>query len=235
MAKPREKFKTKHGVFDEFTNRTLFKLISEHHFEGLTSPLSIGKESNVFAARNKDGNYVAVKIYRLETCDFNRMYDYIKFDPRFSGLLKNRRKVIFAWAQREYRNLLLAHEANIAAPLPITVKNNVLVEEFIGNSSPAPRLVTQKPKDPKRFFHEIIKNITTLYKHNMTHGDLSAFNILNHNEKPVLIDFSQATVKENPRFEELFERDVTIITNHFNKLGLKLNVQKIINKIKAGR
>jgi len=44
----REKFKTRHDVFDEFTNRTIFKLITEGHFRGLESPINIGKESNVF-------------------------------------------------------------------------------------------------------------------------------------------------------------------------------------------
>jgi serine/threonine-protein kinase RIO1 len=32
--KPDDKFKTMHNVFDEFTNRTIFKLISEGYFEG---------------------------------------------------------------------------------------------------------------------------------------------------------------------------------------------------------
>jgi len=62
----REKFKTRHDVFDEFTNRTIFKLITEGHFRGLESPINIGKESNVFSALNKEGNRVIVKIYRLE-------------------------------------------------------------------------------------------------------------------------------------------------------------------------
>ena len=61
----REKFKTKHGVFDDFTNRTIFKLITEGHFRGLESPINIGKESNVFIARKNNkkiiGNYRWVK------------------------------------------------------------------------------------------------------------------------------------------------------------------------------
>ena len=236
MAKQaKEKFKTYKGVFDNFTLLTLFKLSSQGHFDELKSPISIGKESNVFVAETKSGDFVAVKIYRLETCDFNRMYDYIRFDPRFSGLLKKRRKVIFAWAQREYRNLLLAHDLRVAAPSPIAVRNNVLIEEFIGNANPAPRLVNLPPKNKKEFFDNIIKNITKLYKRNLTHGDLSQFNILNHNQKPVLIDFSQATVSNNTLFEELFERDVSIICKYFIKLGLKLDTQKVINKIKAGK
>jgi RIO kinase 1 len=233
MAKSGEKFKTEHGVFDAFTTKTIFKLASEGHFEGLKSPISIGKESNVFVAQRQDDSYVAVKIFRLETADFNRMYDYIKFDPRFTGLLKRRRQVIFTWAQREYRNLLLAREAGVAAPTPLAVKHNVLVEEFIGKTNPSPRLITSPPKNPAVFFDEILRYITMLYKNSLTHGDLSAFNILNHKEKPIFIDFSHATTAKSPLFNELFERDVKVICNYFNKLKLEVDIKKIIKRIKS--
>ena len=233
MAKSGDQFKTEHGVFDQFTSRALFKLSSENYFEGLVSPISIGKESNVFSAIKTDKSLVAVKIYRLETCDFNRMFDYIKADTRFMGLLKRRRQVIFAWAQREYRNLLLAREANVNVPTPLAFKYNVLVEEFIGDDDgPAPRLVNMPPKDPRAFYEKLIKELKRLYKHNLTHGDLSAFNILNYDEQPVLIDFSQATTKESPRFNELFQRDIQTICNYFNKHGLKLDHKTVIKAFK---
>ena len=46
----REKFKTYKSVFDEKTLRVLFKLESEGYFEELKSPISVGKEANVFSA-----------------------------------------------------------------------------------------------------------------------------------------------------------------------------------------
>ena len=231
MHRTRERFKTYKGVFDEFTLRNIFKLASEGHFEGLVSPISVGKESNVFSARTKEGAFVAVKIYRLENCDFNRMYDYIKGDPRFTGLLKQRRKVIFAWAQREYRNLLIAHEAAVAAPLPITVKSNVLVEEFIGNGSAAPRLINAPPQDPEAFLGQLLTEMRKLGQHGLTHGDLSAFNILNHGEKPVLIDLSQATVRDNARFKELFERDCRTVAEYFTKIGCTMTTERIMRRV----
>jgi serine/threonine-protein kinase RIO1 len=76
MAKiSKEKWKVWGNVFDEFTFRTLFKLASQGHFEELKSPVSIGKESNIFSAKKSKENII-IKIYRLETCDFNKMYDY---------------------------------------------------------------------------------------------------------------------------------------------------------------
>src|SRR3989338_637573 len=98
----KEKFKTYKGVFDNKTLRVIFKLESEGYFDELRSPVSVGKESNIFTAVKKDGTYVIVKIYRINNADFKRMYKYIGPDSRFKGLSNQRRKVIGAWAQREY-------------------------------------------------------------------------------------------------------------------------------------
>jgi len=229
MKKFKEEFKTMHGVFDEFTNRTIFKLISQHHFDGLIGPISLGKEAVVFQAK-KDNEKVSVKVYRLETCDFNRMYDYLKYDPRFK-VKRGKRNIIFTWAQREYRNLLKAREANVSAPKPISIENNVLVMEFIGNENPAPKLKDSEIKNPKEFFDEIIKNIKRLYKAELVHTDLSQFNILNHHQRPVFIDFSQCTSLENPNFKEYLERDIRNIIIFFERFNLKLDEKKIKEKI----
>jgi len=233
MAKiTKEKFKTKHNVFDDFTNRNLFKLISQGHFEGLIGPVSIGKESNIFTAK-KGQDKIIIKIYRLETSDFNRMYSYIRDDPRFINLRKQKRKIIFAWCQREYRNLLNARDAGVRVPLPITFLSNILVMELIGDTQPAPKLKDAIPKDKKKFFNEIMKNIEKLHKAGFVHSDLSHFNILNHDERPVFIDFSHMTPTRNPNSMEYLKRDVKNICNFFNRIGLKTDKEEFIKKLKA--
>ena len=235
-SKPKEKFKTRHDVFDEFTNRTIYKLITRGHFEGLKSPISIGKESNVFSALKKDGTRVMVKIYRLEACDFNRMYDYIKDDPRYIHLRKGKRNIVFIWVQREYRNLLKAREANVSVPTPLTFSNNVLVLEFIGDKDLiAPKLKDAVPKKPKEFFNKIIWNMNKMYKAGLVHADLSSFNILNHNEMPVFIDFSQCTTFESSRANEYLERDIRNICAFFKKIGLKVEEKKVKDYIKINK
>ena len=228
-----EKFKVMHNVFDELTNRTIFKLISEGHFDGLESPVSIGKEANIFSAK-KGNKRIMVKIYRLTSCDFNKMFDYIKSDPRYAGLQGKKRKIIFFWVQREYRNLLKARKANVKVPIPITFKNNIIVMEFIGTGIElAPRLKDKKPKDPEKFFSGIIKDIKKLYKAGLVHADLSPFNILNFDEKPVFIDFSQCSSLRDSRAEEYLQRDIRNICNFFKKSGLKPDEEKIIKRVKA--
>ncbi|MBS3112868.1 serine protein kinase RIO [Candidatus Woesearchaeota archaeon] len=231
VKKTKEIWKTYQGVFDQFTNRTLFKLASQGHFLELKSPISIGKESHLFTATTNSGEFVAIKIHRLETSDFNSMYNYIRVDPRYNWLRKHQRKIIFAWTQREFRNLLLAREAGVSIPKPIAVKENILIMEFIGNKESAPQLKNQFPKKPKLFLDLIIKNMKKMYEADFVHGDLSDFNILNYNEKPVLIDFSQATNMSAPNGEELFERDIKNISNFFSKQGLNITPSKLREKI----
>lgn len=228
MAKvTKEKFKVFGNVFDNFTVRTIIKLSSKLDFDAYTlTPLFIGKESNVFLCLRGEETIV-LKIYRLETCDFNRLYDYIKYDPRFISLKKQRRKIIFAWTQREYRNLLKAREAKVRVPTPYAFDNNVLAMEMIGDEHPAQKLKDQLPKDLKQFFDDTIKQTKKLLKAGLVHADLSHFNILNYHDSPVFIDFSQATPTETVNAPELLLRDIRNLCTFFEKKGLKLDHKEV--------
>ena len=223
-----ERFKTAKGVFDEFTNRNLFELKSKGIFDDLISPIYVGKESNVFSAQKEEKKLI-VKIYRLQNFDFNKMFDYIRKDTRYHGLKNHRRQIIFAWTQREFRNLKIAEKAKINSPKPIIFKNNILIEEMIGE--PAPALKDSYPEDPKKFFDKIILFMKKMYKEGLIHGDLSSFNILNHDEKPFIIDFSQATLVKTPNSEELLERDIKNLIRFFGKLGIKKDYEKVLKKV----
>jgi RIO kinase 1 len=225
-----ERFKTIKGVFDEFTNRTLFDLQKKGVFDELVSPLEVGKESNVFVG-NKGKKKVIIKIYRMQTNDFKRMYDYIRKDTRYQFLRKKRREIILAWTQREFKNLLRAEKGKVKSPHALGWKNNIIVEEFIGNKEAAPPLKDAYPAYPHQFLQDIITEMKKMYKVKLIHGDLSSFNILNHNEKPVLIDFSQATLTKTPNSEELLVRDVKNILKFFKKLGVEESFEKVMKEI----
>jgi RIO kinase 1 len=225
-----ERFRTIKGVFDEFTNRTLFDLQKRGIFEELVSPLKVGKESNVFVGTKEDKK-VIVKIYRMQTNDFKRMYDYIRKDKRYQSLRRKRREIILAWTQREYKNLLKAAKGKVKVPEVLGFKNNVIVEEFIGDKEASPPLKDSYPNYPHQFFQDIITEMRKMYKIGLIHGDLSSFNILNKNDKPILIDFSQSTLVKTPNSEELLERDINNILNFFKKFGVNENFQKVIGDI----
>ena len=109
---------------------------------------------------------------------------------------------------------------------------NIIVEEMIG--SPAPPLKDAAPSDPKEFFNLIVEQMRILYQDgNLIHGDLSSFNILNHEEKPFLIDFSQSTLVGTPNSEELLRRDIKNVIHYFRKLGVHEDEEDIFTAITA--
>ena len=227
-----EKHKTRNNVFDAFTERNLFQLASRGLFDEETlSPVKIGKEANIFRATSEKG-YVIIKIYRLETCDFNRMYEYLVVDPRYGSLTKKRRETIFTWCRREYANLFKAREAGIPVPAVYANRANILVMESIGGERPAPQLKDVEPEDPKRMGDTIISMLTRLWcDAKLSHGDLSRFNILIDRDEPVFIDFSQAVPLDAPNARELLERDARNLSSDLARFGYVLSADQIIERV----
>jgi RIO kinase 1 len=226
----REEWKTRSAVFDQFTNRLLFQLSSQGHFDELTRTIGPGKEAVVFAA-SRGEQTVAVKIYRLETANFTKMFSYIRVDPRYQSLQNRQRQVIFAWTEREYRNLLLARQAGVRAPMPIAQRHNVLVMEYIGDEEPAPLLKHATPDDPHAFWELLLAELRKLCTHGMVHGDLSEYNILNDDEAPVLIDFSHTIMLNTPNARELLERDIRALAQYFTRLGVEIDEAALVAEL----
>jgi RIO kinase 1 len=222
--KSREEWKTYNNVFDQHMERMIFQLSSQGYFKELVSAIALGKEANVFLALREDGSKLIVKIYRLENKNFNNMFYYINSDPRFSGIENQKRKIIFSWVQKEYRNLLLARE-KIKVPTPIGFKDNVLMMEYIGDENPAPMLKDEFPEKAEVFFKKVIKNIKLLLDAGLVHGDLSEFNILNYNNEPIFIDMGQSTVLKSQNARELLERDLKNVFRAFKKI--KIDEEKV--------
>jgi RIO kinase 1 len=231
VNRSREAWKTYGNVFDEFTIRNLQQFTSQGYFEEVVESVNLGKEANVFRAITKEGGHVCVKIYRLENANFNKMYMYISQDPRYLDLRGDKRRIIFSWTQREYRNLLKAREV-IRVPKPLHFKNNIVITELIGiDGVAAPMLKDADIENPQETYDEIIVMIKKLFDAGMVHGDLSHFNILYHKKKPVFIDFSQSSTIESPMAKEMLERDVKNICTFFKKLGVVKEYEDVLEAI----
>lgn len=210
-------FQDEKNLFDEYTVKLINKLITQHVFDEILSEISVGKEAVVYKARQKE-DVIALKIFRVKSCNFNKMYEYISQDHRFSIVLKNRRKIILEWVKREFKNQLLAYQHNVSVPRPIVHREYVIAMEFIGDEFPARQLKNKHPDDPEKFYNEIIENYKRLVLDaKIVHGDLSEFNILNYNEHPVFIDFSQGTDVASTLGIQLLRRDLEKIGNFFKK------------------
>lgn len=211
------------SVFDERTIFALNKLLVNGPLERIEGIISAGKEANVYLAYDLNGKEVAIKIYKIDSNTSKWMKNYIIGDPRFKKLPRNVSKVIFLWASKEFKNLKRAYKIGLSVPEPIMVKNNLLLMEYIGfESIPAPILKDiRNPKNPNDLMNQILTFIKNLYqKAKLVHGDLSEFNILYHNQKPVIIDISQGVSIQHPKAEVFLVRDIKNIFKYFEKLGI---------------
>lgn len=211
--------KTVDEVFDKSTLFSIEKLISNRIIDYIDFPISTGKEGNVFLAMTPEKKPVALKIYRISTATFKHMTQYILGDPRFQSFHRSKRDIVFAWTAKEFKNLELLHLNQIPSPTPIKKINNVLVMEFIGSHrQPAPLLKDVEIPNPPLVFDQIINYMKTMFaKANLIHSDLSPFNILYHNNTPILIDLGQAVLKNHPQATEFLYRDIHTIQKYFKR------------------
>ncbi len=223
------------NVFNEETLRALYDLADDGHFEVLHGFIKQGKESNVCVAEKKGGTRVAVKIYVVEASNYEEMSTYLLSDPRFQGISDSRRDVIFSWCSKEYKNLMKATRADVPAPRPLGFEKNVLVMEFLGDDlRPAPRLKDVELHEPERELDFLLEQVRTLWQdEDLVHGDLSEYNVLWHG-KPRLIDFSQGVMRSHPLADELLERDIANLLNHFRKrYGIERDDADVLDSIRS--
>ena len=222
--------KTGNEVFDKITLETLYKLANQGYIDILNGAISTGKEANVLTGITDEEKFVAVKIYRIATSDFKKMDYYLKGDPRFNVKTKNKRKIIYSWVTKEFKNLTRLHNAGVTVPEPITSSNNVLLIEFIGDEdvNPAQPVKNQPPQDPEEFWNKLLVQLKMFVNDaKLVHGDLSNYNILNLNEEPVIIDVSQSVVLDNPISKELLERDINTLVREYTKLGVETSYEEV--------
>ena len=209
-------------VFDRPTLMTIYDIMNDGVIRKLHGVVKAGKEARVYRGTDSEGTDLAVKIYLVSSRNFKKMIMYIEGDPRFKTYRKNSRSIIYLWARKEFKNLQSAFQSDIRVPKPIFVKNNVLVMEFIGGEGvPAPLLKDLPPENPESMYLELLNQINSLYiKAKLVHGDLSEYNIMNYNEKPVIFDLSQAVSLEHPMANELLKRDLNQVNWFFSRLGV---------------
>ena len=80
----------------------------------------------------------------------------------------------------------------------------------------APTLKNSKI-EPESVYKNLILDVRKLYESGLVHGDLSEYNILIHEEKPVIIDLSQSVLLSHPLADEMLNRDIKNIARFFGK------------------
>jgi RIO kinase 1 len=222
-------------VFDQATLMVIYEFLKNGVLYEVHGVINAGKEARVYWGKNKEGKDLAVKIYLTASAEFRKgMLKYIEGDYRFKGVKHDTRSLIFAWAQKEFRNLDQAFRAKVRVPTPIAVKNNVLVMEFIGrNGVNAPSLKERIPSNPERVYTLLLTYLKRLYrKADLVHGDLSEYNIMLWKGKPIIFDVSQAVPTSHPMAKFFLQRDLANLNKFFGRLDAKpLSVDEAYRKV----
>lgn len=111
-------------------------------------------------------------------------------------------------------------------PYPVQLLGTEVLMEFIGDPTTgeaAPRLVQLRP-DPDLLadlWEQLVAAMSLLARLGLTHGDLSPYNLLLHEQRLVMIDLPQVVdVVANPRGRDLLARDATVVCDWFTARGL---------------
>ncbi|MGQ9529812.1 MAG: serine protein kinase RIO [Candidatus Bathycorpusculaceae bacterium] len=220
-----EEYEVLEEVFDRSTLMVIYDFLNKGTIDEIHGVVKSGKEARVYWGKDRQGNELAIKIYLTVSAEFRKgMLKYIEGDPRFRGIRHDTRSLIFAWAQKEFKNLELATMAGVRVPKPIAVKNNVLIMEFIGkNGISAPSMKEQPPKNPEKTYKVLLAYLTRLYsKAELVHGDLSEYNIMIWKNQPVIFDMSQAIPLSHPMADFLLHRDLNNLNSFFKRLGVEV-------------
>ncbi len=220
-----EDLQAREEVFDRSTLMVVYDFLNTGVLDEIHGVVREGKEARIYWGKDKKGKELAVKIYLTVSAEFRKgMLPYLEEDPRFKRLKRDTRSLMYAWAQKEYKNLELAAFAGVRVPKPVVVKNNILVMEFIGrNGVVAPSMKELPPKDPHKIYHTIMAYLQRLYcKAGLVHGDLSEYNIMMLRGRPVIFDMAQAVLLAHPMADTLLRRDLANLNRYFTKLGVVL-------------
>jgi RIO kinase 1 len=215
--------------FDHATLGAVSRLITQGQFEQLDYPISTGKEGGVFRATAPDG-FRAVKVYRIGNAVLKRLPPHALEALKREASTGNYGRLVTAWTRREHTVLRRMFAAHVRCPQPFGYLRNVLVMDFIGTDGiAAPRLQTVQIEDPQGVHDDLVVQVRRMVNDaRLVHGDLSEYNVLAHEGRPVLIDVAQSMEADHPQARALLERDVSNFVHFFQRLGVDTSLEKFL-------
>jgi len=202
--------------------------------------LKTGKEADVFLLRRavpRGGRscLLAAKRYRAaEHRMFHRDSAYLEGrrvrESRVSRAMAartaaGREMLADQWANAEFAALSRLYTAGVPVPYPVQVTGTEVLLEFIGDAdgTAAPRLAETRPDGDElaALWEQLVQAMVALAREGLAHGDMSAYNLLVHDGRLILIDLPQVVdVIANPRGAEFLDRDAANVARWFAARGL---------------
>lgn len=217
--------------------------------EEVVAELKSGKEADVLLARGSEG-LLALKVHRDPGgAGFQPDPAYLEGRRVPRGRL---RKVLdrgaragvppelALWVLHETRMLWTLHEAGVPVPEPVIgpsatdvlAAGRVVAMRFVGSDEgePALRLADARLDEAQLAdaWRQIGDAVVAMLQAGVVHGDLSAWNLLWHEHRIVVIDVPQAVeIDWSPHATRLFERDIRSLTGSLRSMGLDLDAPSV--------
>ncbi|WP_307785367.1 serine protein kinase RIO [Microbacterium hibisci] len=198
-----------------------------------------GKEADVHlierAIPGASGIRLAAKRYRsTHHSDFHRSGSYEEGrtmrntrDARAVGRKSAYGRSVAAghWAVSEFDALCRAWRAGVPVPYPVQVSETEVLMEFIGDGrTAAPRLAQSRRHGEQLTdaYRQVVGILEAFARAGFAHGDLSPYNLLDHDGRVVVIDLPQIVdVAANPQGLDFLYRDVVNVSTWFARRGLE--------------
>jgi RIO kinase 1 len=190
---------------------------------------------------------LAAKRYRtLEHRDFHRSAEYREGrrtrrsrDERAvaKGTTYGRSFAAGMWAFAEFEALSTMYERGAPVPYPVQVDGTELLMEFIGDDGvAAPRLAQSRaePRELAKLLDQVIDAMHLFARAGYAHGDLSAYNLLVHDGRVVVIDLPQIVdAIANPNGVGLLHRDCVNIAEWFARKQVDVDAEQLFGELLA--
>jgi RIO kinase 1 len=213
--------------------------------------LKTGKEADVHLIEravpeeNGASSILAAKRYRgAETSDFHRSSQYQEGrrmrntrDTRAvaRGSAYGRSVSAGRWAFAEFQALCTMYGLGLPVPYPVQLHNTEILMEFIGDGmTAAPRLaeVRGSKSEFEGYFDQLSDIMLVMARAGVAHGDLSAYNLLVHHGRVVVIDLPQLVeVSSNPSGIALLHRDCVNVCAWFARKGHERDPEELFAKL----
>lgn len=201
-------------------------LVNAGKLTGIGSQIGVGKESDVYLARDGSGGEVCVKLHRLGRTSFRQLKnkrDYIGNRRHLKWLYISRLS-----AEREFTFLEALHSEGLPVPKPVGHNRHAVVMEFVCNATPLNSVTADHP-DAKDLYRQCVDGLQRLAELGLVHGDYNEFNLLVQEPEEEgtdaapavarvrIIDLPQCISRRHPHAREQFDRDAGCLTAFFRK------------------
>lgn len=191
------------------------------NMEELQHVIGVGKESDIFSAKTKEGGDRVLKIHRLGRVSFRTVRnkrDYLRIGKGGTWMYLSKLA-----AEKEYGFMCALHQAGYDVPIPYDNSRHLVLMQRIEGF---PMRQLMEHYDYKKLYSQLMEFAVKLGNGGLIHCDYNEYNIMIKEEGTydhatekgfVIIDFPQCISIEHPDAEYYFKRDVNCIRRFFKR------------------